>query len=333
MDKYTSGVLLFACLSCNTVLADSADNNGDGKADILWRHAVSGENWLYQMDGATIVNSHRINTVSDFNWQIVGRADLDGDGKADVLWRNSSTGQLYRYLMDGYQFTDMAAVAAADLQLHDAIYALDDLNGDGRADLIAGRYGVIFALIQQDDGHFAYGFEFPTGYAYYVTDPVFTPDLNGDGQTDVVASLGDLFFYFYGDFDQAIEQGGQVIKGGLSMHMLIGNILLTGDFDGNGSDEFLMKNGFVDGEYFTQSFDVKSDSLGTQHIIGYVYNTDWKPLMAADFDNDGIDDILWRNRTTGENYLYLMNATGFVGKPVNKVTDLNWKLFNTANVW
>ena len=35
----------------------TGDYNGDGKADILWRNASSGQNWMYLMDGATISTS------------------------------------------------------------------------------------------------------------------------------------------------------------------------------------------------------------------------------------------------------------------------------------
>jgi hypothetical protein len=78
------------------------DFNGDGKADILWRNASSGENYLYPMEGTTILGTEGyVRTVADLSWEVKGAGDYDGDGKADVLWRHAVTGENYLYPMDG----------------------------------------------------------------------------------------------------------------------------------------------------------------------------------------------------------------------------------------
>jgi len=56
----------------NWKIAGVGDFDGDGKSDILWRHANTGENWMYLMEGTNILESKSINTVSDLNWQIQG---------------------------------------------------------------------------------------------------------------------------------------------------------------------------------------------------------------------------------------------------------------------
>ena len=49
----------------------TGDYDGDGKADVLWRHATSGENYLYPMDGTAIKASEGyLRTVPQPNWQI-----------------------------------------------------------------------------------------------------------------------------------------------------------------------------------------------------------------------------------------------------------------------
>jgi len=78
------------------------DFDGDGKADIAWRHNQSGENYLYPMDGTAIKPTEGfLRTVPDLDWKIVAVGDYDGDGKGDLLWRHSSTGENYLYFMDG----------------------------------------------------------------------------------------------------------------------------------------------------------------------------------------------------------------------------------------
>ena len=49
---------------------------------------TTGQNWMYLMDGMSILNSVGVNTVST-EWEAVGSGDYNGDGKADILWRNS----------------------------------------------------------------------------------------------------------------------------------------------------------------------------------------------------------------------------------------------------
>jgi uncharacterized delta-60 repeat protein len=49
----------------------TGDYDGDGKADVLWRHANSGENYLYPMEGTIIKPSEGyLRTVPQPNWQV-----------------------------------------------------------------------------------------------------------------------------------------------------------------------------------------------------------------------------------------------------------------------
>ena len=46
------------------------DFNGDGKADILWRHNTTGQLFMWLMDGISTIGYQPIGTVSDLGWQI-----------------------------------------------------------------------------------------------------------------------------------------------------------------------------------------------------------------------------------------------------------------------
>jgi len=49
---------------------------------------------------------------------------------------------------------------------------------------------------------------------------------------------------------------------------------------------------------------------------------------VGDFDGDGMADILWRNSSTGDNYVYPMNGTAIKASEgyLRTVADQNWKV-------
>ena len=46
------------------------DFNGDGKVDVFWQHATSGQTAIWLMSGSTVTDVGAPGTVSDLNWQI-----------------------------------------------------------------------------------------------------------------------------------------------------------------------------------------------------------------------------------------------------------------------
>src|SRR5262245_52892130 len=66
-----------------------ADVNGDGKADLVWHHTITGQVTVWLMNGPTIATVATVAQVSDPGWQIVGIADVNGDGKADLVWHHT----------------------------------------------------------------------------------------------------------------------------------------------------------------------------------------------------------------------------------------------------
>ena len=83
-------------------IAGSGDFNGDGRADLFWRNAATGENLMWEMSGQTIVDAEPM-PGAPANWvlQFAG-ADYNGDGRHDVLWRNTTNGDLAMWLLNGH---------------------------------------------------------------------------------------------------------------------------------------------------------------------------------------------------------------------------------------
>jgi len=68
--------------------------------------------------------------------------------------------------------------------------------------------------------------------------------------------------------------------------------------------------------------------LGTEGHVRTVPDHSWQVKGTGDYDGDGKADVLWRNNTTGVNYLYPMDGTTI--KPtegyLSTVPDANWKI-------
>jgi hypothetical protein len=68
----TSSVSLSVVADTSWQMVGTADFNGDGKTDILWRHQVAGVNAVWLMNGVARTTTALLSTVPDANWRIVG---------------------------------------------------------------------------------------------------------------------------------------------------------------------------------------------------------------------------------------------------------------------
>ena len=125
-------VLLAAPLSYS---APFSDFNKDGRSDVFWRNSVTGENYIYPMNGTSILGTEGYVRSVYFDWKVVGIGDFDGDGRADLLWRNSTTGQNYIYMMDGTAIVREGYIrTVADQNWH--VVGVGDFDNDGKADIL-----------------------------------------------------------------------------------------------------------------------------------------------------------------------------------------------------
>ena len=71
--KATEGYLRTVA-DLNWQIVAVGDYDGDGKSDLLWRNASTGQNYLYPMDGTSIkATEGYLRTVPQPNWQVVGQ--------------------------------------------------------------------------------------------------------------------------------------------------------------------------------------------------------------------------------------------------------------------
>jgi FG-GAP-like repeat/FG-GAP repeat len=108
----------------------TADLNGDGKADLLWRN-TTGTVVVWLMNGTANIGA--VGILSDPNWSVSHTADFNGDGKADLLWRNTN-GAVTIWFMNGLASTGAAGLLGVDPNWR--VTHIGDYNGDGRADIV-----------------------------------------------------------------------------------------------------------------------------------------------------------------------------------------------------
>jgi hypothetical protein len=82
----------------------------------------------------------------------------------------------------------------------------------------------------------------------------------------------------------------------------------VGDFNGDARADILWRNSVTGENYLFPMFG--RFVLASEGYIRRVSNLDWQVTAVADYDGDGKTDILWRNLSTGENYLFLMDGLG-----------------------
>src|SRR5207249_1174358 len=176
-----------------------ADFDGDGKSDILWRNSSTGENYLYPMDGTTILPTEGyIRTGRIEDWQVAGIGDFDGDGKADILWRNSCNGQNYLYPMNGTVIEAEGAYRSIVAQAWQ-VAGIGDFDGDGKADIVWRNSSSGQNYLYPMDGTTIKPTE---GYLRTVADLawqiVAVGDYDGDGKSDLLwrnSSTGENYLY------------------------------------------------------------------------------------------------------------------------------------------
>ena len=311
--------------------AVDADFNGDGRADILWRNAASGENYLYPMDGTQILAGEAyLRTVGDPDWMVVGVADFDGDGKADILWRNAASGENYLYFMDGATIKPGEGYIRTVADQNWQVAGVGDFNADGRADILWRNSATGENYLYPMNGLAILPAE---GYLRTVAGTQWQiaalADFDGDGKADILwrhAATGENYLY---------PMDGTAIKPGEGYLRTVADqdwrVKGAADLDGDGKADIVWRNRAT-GENYLYPMN------GTAILPGEGYfrtvsDPDWDIVAVADFDADGRGDLLWRNARTGENYLYPMDGTAIASGEgyLRTVADQAWMPRNAGS--
>ncbi len=106
-------------------------------------------------------------------------------------------------------------------------------------------------------------------------------------------------------------------------------IVGVGDFDGDGQSDILWRN-MSTGAVFLW-FIEGTDRIGSGQAG--VVSLEWQIVATGNFDGDpdGRSDILWRNTSTGQVFIWLMNGTQRVGEGSPGTAGQAWQIAGTGD--
>jgi hypothetical protein len=223
----------------------ATDFDGDGKPDILWRNAATGANYVWYLDGVTVLRGGSLPTVADQSWKIVGAQDFNNDAKPDVLWRNAATGDNYVWYLDGVTVLGGGSLPTVADQRWKVV-GIADFDRDGYVDILWRNTATGDDYVWYLDGVMVIdGGSLPT-VADQNWKVVGIADLNNDGKPDVLwrnAATGANYVWYL--------DGVTVLGGGSLPTVADQNWKVVGiaDFNNDDKPDVLWRNAATGDNY------------------------------------------------------------------------------------
>ncbi|MBL8209248.1 MAG: VCBS repeat-containing protein [Bryobacterales bacterium] len=266
----------------NTILPNltAADLDGDGLPDLAGiakgRLQVAagrdkGEFLYATLTGADTPMSH------------LALADFTGDGLPDVAGI-SQTGIVILANRGRFRFEQIATLPAPQGPFERSALATD-LNGDGRIDLITNSARGPLSWINQGGGKFA-----PPVSIGSTGGTFAAGDVNGDGKIDLaISGTGGELLLLSGNGNGTFRP---------AMAIGTGSGVTIGDFNGDGKADIATVSLLTNFLVYVSLAVLPGNGDGTfqppvQRRIGKMSSSREAVLASADFNADGVDDVVW----------------------------------------
>jgi hypothetical protein len=301
---------------CRSSISNRCTGWGDpcnctARNEIVWR-STSGALSVWFMANGVLTGSTSPSALGD-PYQLQGSGDFDGDGHGDLLWRHMGTGRVLLATMRDGVITSYTSPGTPDLGWR--IDGVADFNRDGRGDVFwrhtSGQTSIWFS--GQVGNGAGPGFVDPAWRA------VGFGDFNKDGFSDILWRNGQALSIW-------LMNGASPI-GFLSPPNVAWGWSLQGiaDLDGNLASDLVWRN--TDGTVSVW-FDGDAGKGGAPSSgnTGAPFPSNFVILGMADFDFDGRDDILWREGSTGQLIVWIMDGAFVSAEMYPGFVDGSWSV-------
>ncbi|MFO1414374.1 MAG: glycoside hydrolase family 44 protein [Burkholderiales bacterium] len=167
------------------VLAGVGDLNGDGRADLVWRHTGTGQALVWLMNaGGNLAATLDLGVVPQA-YALSGVGDFNADGIADLLWFNATDGQVALWLMatnGTHTAVFPGAVGAGTWRP----YGVGDFDGDGTTDVFWRDEATGMTAVWYLNGGAVADFDFLSSVPLADWTIGRVGDLDQDGHADVM---------------------------------------------------------------------------------------------------------------------------------------------------
>jgi hypothetical protein len=250
------------------------------------------------------------------------RQDFNGDRRSDIVWRHPD-GSLFIWMMNGAQ--SVGATYLDPIGLNWKIEAFGDFNGDTKADILWRDAVTASTFIWIMDGARVIA---GTGYTASQANEDWrieaAGDLDGDGKADIVwrnvgpgPANGALFVWL---------MDGAGVRGGTYLDPISTNwqIEALSDFTGDQRADILWRETSSGATYLWVM--AGASVVGGTGYTAAQTDHKWQIQDVGDLDGDGRSDIIWRQRTDGALFLWLMDGATVRGATYLDPIDTGWRI-------
>lgn len=173
-----------------TMDMETGDLDGDGDLDIVLAREFAPNKLLFNNGNGVFVDG-TIGNLPQFSYdsEDIGIADFDNDNDSDIVFASEDNAVHELYFNNGNgSFRDVSNRLPNSIA--NSVLA-EDINNDGKPDIILGNAGQDFILVNNGDTTFTNETSFRLPQSFDITQDMKLADIDGDGDKDLIAGNED----------------------------------------------------------------------------------------------------------------------------------------------